>query len=541
MDEYENDELVHYGVKGMKWGIRKSDNASQYNVDVKTRKNLERRVGYARDAKVKADRVADKHSRKKVSNSSQAKSESDFWNKQYKKEEQALKKHVDKMVSDYGSKTVKSISYDKIKVGKARSDMLVDVYRYQTAKNITVGYALGGIPGAVVLNNIESKKRKQYYDEMRHSDELYHWVFNKNHKYIAKIKISPKYTRYFYSKEEYLKYLNAAKNSIKDKLTSKVSSISKFGTKKGTNVDTVYITNTKSTKAQGEAFVKKLKTVAAVVAGPTVTLGAKFVAKVTSKITSKVNSTSETVSKTVAEKTHKYIAKVELSNGEYRYFYDQDEYDAYLKRQEYQENEPNFMKNISEIEDPMTADEDMCAINTGYEKSKANGDTERTDNCVMCSIAYELRRRGYDVDSDIAVYDNPLGSTSNALKFFNQAFSGDVYKNAVTTECKVSELVTELSGQTGTRGELSLSWRGLNSGHSVVYEVSSSGDVVIRDCQTTTVYTTDGTYETTNSDIKVEKISDLINTSRVSAVEYTRTDNLELGKGAVAYVIDNNK
>ena len=43
------------------------------------------------------------------------------------------------------------------------------------------------------------------------------------------------------------------------------------------------------------------------------------------------------------KKDHKYIARVELSNGKYRYFYDKEEYQNYLKRL----NNPNSTyKNI---------------------------------------------------------------------------------------------------------------------------------------------------------------------------------------------------
>ena len=46
------------------------------------------------------------------------------------------------------------------------------------------------------------------------------WSFNRlsknNHKYVKKIKMSPFYTRYFYTMDEYKKYINS-KNKEKNK------------------------------------------------------------------------------------------------------------------------------------------------------------------------------------------------------------------------------------------------------------------------------------------------------------------------------------
>ena len=125
-------------------------------------------------------------------------------------------------------------------------------------------------------------------------------------------------------------------------------------------------------------------------------------------------------------KGHKYIAKVKISDGAYRYFYDQDEYNAYLKKKEYQKNSPSFMDEFKKTPMTETSEEALAKVNphvdwsysqykyyndlpdeqvkklkdSGKVSQKTVGDTQAYDmNCMNCTTAYELRRRGYDVEA----------------------------------------------------------------------------------------------------------------------------------------------
>lgn len=92
-----------------------------------------------------------------------------------------------------------------------------------------------------------------------------------------------------------------------------------------------------------------------------------------------------------------YKAKVALPNGSFKYFYSTDDYEQYLRRQEYQEESPDFMKDIPRIDeyDFENKPEAMGEINEEYDVM----DPQRSQNCMYCTTAYELRMRGYDVQA----------------------------------------------------------------------------------------------------------------------------------------------
>lgn len=97
----------------------------------------------------------------------------------------------------------------------------------------------------------------------------------------------------------------------------------------------------------------------------------------------------------VRSKTYK--AKVELPNGSFKYFYSTDDYEQYLRRLEYQKESPDFMKDIPRIDeyDFENKPEAMGEVNEEYDCM----DPQRSQNCMYCTTAYELRMRGYDVQA----------------------------------------------------------------------------------------------------------------------------------------------
>jgi hypothetical protein len=349
-------------------------------------------------------------------------------------------------------------------------------------------------------------------DYVYYNGELYH-ASRRKHKYIAKVQISSNKYRYFYSNEEYHAYLSG-KNPTKKDTSAKKSSVSKFFNKFFTGVKT---------------FLKKPRKQIS----NTLDKGKKFVDEVIFGKTSN--------NKKMSEKKHKYIAKVELPNGKYRYFYDMDEYNRYLKRQEYQKNEPDFMKKVPKISDDKsyTAKEDMAEINEEYSPH----DYERSHNCANCTAAYELRSRGYDVQAaDRGKDDDYIGAQKD--------YMNDMYENADTIWLDkdgnrdrvkgtlekvglkykfqkdisydpdtVKKSMLKNSGK-NTRGEIAVEWKN-GGGHSMAYDIDETGKVRIRDCQTNRTY----------------DIEDIVGS--VSRISITRTDNLKLKKGVLKAVEGN--
>lgn len=317
--------------------------------------------------------------------------------------------------------------------------------------------------------------------------------------------------RYFYTQEEY----DAYKNGKKPK-ESKLKKFSKSVSKFFKNIAT------KTSKL----FKKSKKEIA-----NTIEKGRKFVDEVI------FGKKKGGLRVDVKERKVKYIARVKMSNGKYKYFYDNETYERYLKRTEYQKNEPDFMKKIPKISEDIayTADEEMAEINEEYSRY----DKATSQNCTNCTAAYELRCRGYDVSA--AEYENYVTSYDNAsfLRFplyYKDAKTirlddeGNEHKSPLNNTVlykryeydsrTVTEAILKHSGK-NSRGDISVMWKEALAGHSMVYEVDSKGKVTIRDCQTNKKYT-------------VESI-----VKHVNGISITRTDNLELRKGILDAVESN--
>lgn len=240
---------------------------------------------------------------------------------------------------------------------------------------------------------------------------------------------------------------------------------------------------------------------------------------------------------------------MKLPNGKYRYFYDQDEYNAYLRRLEYQSNMPDFMKNLPLIDENtvMSSDENMAEVNEDYDPWEA----DRSMNCAYCTTAYELRMRGFDVQAseyDAEKYDaylwnidkwfedgdmqyiSPSGKSIDINKYtdsrwgfirrrvYDKVFAKDDDQEYSASNVKKT---IEANNPPNSRGNLIVNWSG-GGAHSMVYEVDSNGNATIRDTQVNDTYTFD----------------ELIDMG-VKDVIYMRTDNLEFSKRGM-HVIERN-
>ena len=234
---------------------------------------------------------------------------------------------------------------------------------------------------------------------------------------------------------------------------------------------------------------------------------------------------------------------VTLPNGTTKQFSSIDEYNDYQARLEYQKNSPEFMSKIPKIPGDIVHSkmEDMEKINEKYDPQS----DEYSRNCSNCSVAYELRRRGYDVeakprddtyngkrdrfydyfenakvvgiagDGSSVTYDERYvrdcadkdGKVS--LKNDNDKKTYDLDKNDQTyTAASIEKGILDNSPP-GSRGFISVSWKA-GSAHSIMYEVDSKGKVTIRDSQTYDEY-------------ELDELAD-----RVKKVSICRSDNLQI-------------
>lgn len=247
--------------------------------------------------------------------------------------------------------------------------------------------------------------------------------------------------------------------------------------------------------------------------------------------------------------------KVKLPNGKTHGFDDTNEYTSYLKRIVHQQSEPKFMKDVPKISKNKvyTAKEDMDKVNETFSPY----DDSTSTNCANCSAAYELRRRGYDVEAKanggsdeyngradryydyyenaevLNVYED--GSTFVQNKKFARKACGKgysildslIYKedhkySKSTQNYTVSSIEKAIldNNPPGSRGMIDVKWNE-GSGHSIVYEVDNKGKIMIRDAQTYDEYSLDELA------------------SKVKRVRITRTDNLRLKEGILNAVVPN--
>lgn len=157
--------------------------------------------------------------------------------------------------------------------------------------------------------------------------------------------------------------------------------------------------------------------------------------------------------------------------------------------------------------------QDVKRINPGYAKG-ASGvgqflrDKKTTNNCVYCTTAYELRKRGYDVRAKKAEqgigltegevdrlwkqksprYLFEVPSASNYTATSRGLVKKNTRKDRVATYEKTVDWIKKQPDQ---RGNLAVHW-GL-SGHSMAYEIKG-GKLTILDCQNGKIYSNGEKY-----------------------------------------------
>ena len=191
-------------------------------------------------------------------------------------------------------------------------------------------------------------------------------------------------------------------------------------------------------------------------------------------------------------------------NGEWRYWRD--------GKNRAEEMLPNLKRKTS----IMTPNEDMAACNRKYSKGGVY-----KNNCISCALAYDMRRRGYDVESaPIDTTSAVNGSLPVQLGFYKgeklEAF--EVPSDDEAAMKRFSDRILKYGD--GSRGLLRIRWKN-GDGHAAIWEVS--GDtVVIRDPQNNTVV----------------DLSDYLR--RAKTFYYFRTDNLEPTEKVTRFVKNQN-
>lgn len=146
------------------------------------------------------------------------------------------------------------------------------------------------------------------------------------------------------------------------------------------------------------------------------------------------------------------------------------------------ENNPNIDKatGLKLKQREMTPDEDMKQINPGY----MNWSPNTKSNCMLCTTAYALRRKGFDVTANGT---NDGYYESQVLSAFPNAKLRRLnIKRIPLTSEKQAAIIDKIGIPEGGYGNLLVKWD-TGGGHSMIYSVEN-GKPVIRDCQTNKVY-----------------------------------------------------
>lgn len=347
-------------------------------------------------------------------------------------------------------------------------------------------------------------------DEMS-EDELMHW------KYIKKEKIKGKW-RYYYDYKSLKKDIKSTLNSIGKKTSKLVGSGKK-------------------------------------------TLS-KYVNKPVKTTISKVTSGTKNIVDSVKKRVFKYIAKVPTGDT-YRYFYSEEAYQAYLKGKNSVDKSLNKKINVTPSDTAKTNAKNfvsqalfgkfgkavynlvapaLVALQVELTTPKSFSELKKTNtkdtndehqkkinpkysaltydysmNCTFCTAAYDLRKRGYDVEANpiSTVEGYNIDDVCSWYKGAKSVSSFDLqyaYATTITSQkdalSKTELLSKSLEGHgEGARGHMVLYWKD-GGAHDVIWEVEN-GKAVLRDCQLG----------------KVVDISEYLSYS--SSYKYVRVDNLE--------------
>jgi hypothetical protein len=183
--------------------------------------------------------------------------------------------------------------------------------------------------------------------------------------------------------------------------------------------------------------------------------------------------------------------------------------------------------SYKKIDGPHGIIQDCAKVNPLYKDKKAVG---VRNNCVSCSVAYELRRRGYDVKSKPNAIFDPISAHIKSAGYGNESYIKAVFKKynknlKRTSVSDFQQLDTILSKNypDGSRGIINFK-RAKKSGHSICWEVKNKKLYFI-DAQCNRV------YHTTSKFFKKQKFSK-------NDIHFIRLDNLEISHNRIKEIVD---
>ena len=187
-------------------------------------------------------------------------------------------------------------------------------------------------------------------------------------------------------------------------------------------------------------------------------------------------------------------------NGEWRYWRD--------GKNRAEDMLPNLKRKTTET----NQSEDMAACNPKYLKGGVY-----KNNCISCALAYDMRRRGYDVE---AMPIDTTSATNGSLPVQLGFYKGEKLESFEVPndpDVAVKQFTKNIvSYGDGSRGMLRIRWKN-GDGHAVVWEVDGNS-VIVRDPQNNTIV-------------------DLLDyMRRAKTFYYFRADNLELTNKAFHFV-----
>ena len=186
---------------------------------------------------------------------------------------------------------------------------------------------------------------------------------------------------------------------------------------------------------------------------------------------------------------------------------------------------PESFSDLNKLDEDVNDEIDMYCVNyDNLWSNKSDGDFDATgegypdkypsygytQNCAYCTLAYDMRQRGYNVEASSVSQD-----TANTEEVIESWYKGGEFTHASSTNPKDIEKEILENNPEGSRGQFCCFWSG-GGGHSLVYEVKG-GEVWIRDCQVGR-----------KMKLKNYNMSQYFTKNRHYRPMFMRTDNLEL-------------
>lgn len=186
---------------------------------------------------------------------------------------------------------------------------------------------------------------------------------------------------------------------------------------------------------------------------------------------------------------------------------------------------PESFSDLKKLDEDVNDEIDMYCVNyDNLWSNKSDGDVDvtgegypdkypsygYTQNCAYCTLAYDMRQRGYNVEASSVSQD-----TANTEEVIESWYKGGEFTHASSTNPKDIEKEILENNPEGSRGQFCCFWSG-GGGHSLVYEVKG-GEVWIRDCQVGR-----------KMKLKNYNMSQYFTKDRRYRPMFMRTDNLEL-------------